>query len=639
MRFLHKFVIVVLFFPCFLYSQNTVQHKVEKGETIFQIAKKYNVSTAEIFKLNPNAQNGIQENVLLLIPDKSGRGILKKVEIKTATYTVNHRVLPKETLYGISKLYNITAEDIEKENKEILKEGLKIDMVLIIKTKTPVKKQEESKQIASKKPIFHIVKPKETKYSIAKQYDTTVEKLEKLNPEIISGLPDGYNLLISGERPKVIELKPEISIEAPKISEVLHLIEAKETLFSISTKYQVTQEELIALNPELKDNIKEGTTIKIPLKSSATTQKKPYNDLSKTIKLNGTKKLALLLPFNIAKLDQDTINSTKSRLKKDKFLNMTLDFYAGALIAIDSVKKMGLNVDITILDSDETKSTSDISRLISQYRLKSMDAIIGPFYQNNAEKTAELLNSSNVPVISPLSKDYDKSFSNLIQATPTSEFVKNEMFEFMRSKNGNIIAVVDPKKIAAKQYLLENHKDIVFAEFNEKGILNVEQLKSLLSKDKLNFVLMETERTNLILSTTSALLNALKEYQIRLVILSENEALDYDEIAMSRLTKLKMHYPSLVRDNDSEEAKIFESTFKKKNKILPNAFATRGFDVTFDVLMRLNQEKSFLETLDETASEQVENKFYYTPNANGGYTNNGVYVLYYDTDLTIKEAK
>jgi hypothetical protein len=55
--------------------------------------------------------------------------------------------------------------------------------------------------------------------------------------------------------------------------------------------------------------------------------------------------------------------------------------------------------------------------------------------------------------------------------------------------------------------------------------------------------------------------------------------------------------------------------------------------------MRLSQDKTFMETITDEASEQVENKFYYFPNPEGGYTNKGVHILYYDTDLTIKVAK
>ena len=122
------------------------------------------------------------------------------------------------------------------------------------------------------------------------------------------------------------------------------------------------------------------------------------------------------------------------------------------------------------------------------------------------------------------------------------------------------------------------------------------------------------------------------------MILGENEALDFEEIQMSRLTKLKMHYPSQFSVNNSDEAAIFDTNYKKKNKIFPNQFATRGFDMTFDVLLRLAQEKPILETLNETASQQIESRFNYVPNPEGGFVNKGVHILYYDTDLTIKQA-
>jgi hypothetical protein len=80
------------------------------------------------------------------------------------------------------------------------------------------------------------------------------------------------------------------------------------------------------------------------------------------------------------------------RLKKDKFLNMTLDFYAGALIAIDSAKTMGLPIDVEIYDSQETKNSSAIASIVSSYKLQSANAVIGPFYQSNAANGAALKN-------------------------------------------------------------------------------------------------------------------------------------------------------------------------------------------------------------------------------------------------------
>jgi ABC-type branched-subunit amino acid transport system substrate-binding protein len=293
---------------------------------------------------------------------------------------------------------------------------------------------------------------------------------------------------------------------------------------------------------------------------------------------------------------------------------------------------------VKIFDSQETKNTSNVASLIKENNLEDSDAIIGPFYQNNVEKTAELLKVNQVPVISPLSKDLGNSYTNLFQTIPTVVVVKNAVFDFMRAKDGNIIAVVDKKKESVIQYIKENHKDVKFSALTVNGGISAENLKSLFVKDKINYVVMETANTGMIKSTMAAMLSAMATYKVQLVILEPNETLDTDEINFVNLTKLKLMYPSVTRENVSPEALIFEKEYRKKNKIFPSAFATRGFDIVFDTMMRLSQDKTYQETADTMATEQVDNKFEYYKKEGGGYTNKGVHILNYDTDLTIKEA-
>ena len=100
-----------------------------------------------------------------------------------------------------------------------------------------------------------------------------------------------------------------------------------------------------------------------------------------------------------------------------------------------------------------------------------------------------------------------------------------------------------------------------------------------------------------------------------------------------------MLYPSLIRENETPEALLFENAYKNKNKVFPSQYATRGFDITFDTMMRLSQDKKYQETIDATATEQIDNKFEFYKKEDGGYTNKGIYILYYDTDLTIKVAE
>ena len=447
------------------------------------------------------------------------------------------------------------------------------------------------------------------------------------------------------DKPTVVEPKKEtVNSITPKAAPAIHYIDyvvkPKETLYSLSKMSGLAQEELIQLNPALANGVEVGMVLKVPetaLIPREAETKKEYASLSKNT--NDRKKLVLLLPFNLSKMESDTINSTAMRLKKDKFLNMTLDFYSGALMAIDSAKSLGITIDVSIFDSQETKNTSNISIISQENNLESADAIIGPFYQNNVEKTAELLRKYNVPVISPLSKDIGNAYPNLFQTIPTNEALKTAIFDFMRSKGGNIIAVVDKKKESIIQYIKENQKDAQFAALLPNGSLSIESLKGLFVKGKTNYVVMETRNTGMIKSTMAAMMSVMAIYKVQLVILEPNETLDTDEINFENLTKLNLMYPSITRENESPEALIFEKEYRKDNKISPSTYATRGFDVTFDTMMRLSQGKSYQETADAIATEQVDNKFEYYKKAEGGYTNKGIYILYYDTDLTIKEAK
>ena len=153
----------------------------------------------------------------------------------------------------------------------------------------------------------------------------------------------------------------------------------------------------------------------------------------------------------------------------------------------------------------------------------------------------------------------------------------------------------------------------------------------------MNFVILDSQKTGMILTTTNALIALMADFQIQLVILEPNSTLDFEEIDLTRLTKLKLLYPSITRENETPEASLFEMAYKNKNKIFPNQYATRGFDITFDTILRLSQEKSFEETSIISATEQIENKFDYFKTANG-FVNRGVFILYYDVDLTIKVA-
>ncbi len=659
-------------------QEKYTKHTVAKGETINMIAQKYKVTPYDIYSLNPDSQNGIQLNSVLLIPSSASVVVIHSSQAVTESSSSNtHLVQPKETLYSISKQYKVSVDAIKAANGDLLNDGLKIGQNIKIPASdsgqnVAVSKPAEAPKVAAplvSKPVvvkalpkvetpkgettFHIIEPLETKYGISKKYGMTILELERLNPQIANDFPIGFKLVVSGNavkqavlgagKPTAYSAKPAVKtgIAAPSSTKKYleeYVVKPKETILSIANAFGMSEQELISLNPELKRGIKLGMILRVPKGQREEPVKKEQGNLLKTINTNARKQLALLLPFNISKLESDTLNSTQARLKKDKFLNLTLDFYSGALMAIDSAKVLGMNVDIKILDSQETKNSSNVAMLVQQNNLQSMDAIVGPFYQTNVEKLAELLEPTKTPVISPLSKDVGKKYTNLYQSMPTAELLRSSIFDFIKAKSSNIIAVVDNKKGSVKQYIQEMQPDVRIAGLSAKGTFVADSLKVLFQKDRLNYVVLASESTGMILATTSAMLAAQKEYQVQLVILEQNDTFDFEEISLTRLTKLKLLYPSLSRPNETDKANQFDAKYKKINKITPNQYAIRGFDVTFDTLLRLSQEATFEETIQVSPSEQIENKFDYVQNATDGYSNNGIYILYYDTDLTIKEV-
>ena len=624
--------VVFLFSLIFLFAlpvQSQIKHVVAKGETVFQIAKKYEVTPFDIYRLNPDAKNGVQENTTLLIPKAtSGKGVI-------------HVVGEKETLFGISKKYNISVADLEAWNKATLQNGLKKGQeIFVSKPSAADLKSVPTPFVSKPKPVSnvttHLVEAKETKYGIATRYGLTVTELEQLNPQIVGGLNIGQTLI----------LKPGVQIKKPSnVTLVDYEVQPKETLYSLSKKFDIAQGDLITLNPDLQDGLKIGMILKVPsngtvvtkVKDSVLVAKNKVNLLASVDK-SKQKNLVLLLPFNINKIETDSVKTKTEQLKTNKFLNLTLDFYAGALMAVDSAKVLGLPINVKVYDVESTKYSSNVASIISKNDFENVDAVVGPFQNSVVETTAQLLTKYNTPVISPLSKERGLPLSNLYYTVPSEDLLRASMFNYFKSKNGNVVAIISAKKTTSKDFITANHPEVKHAAFNDKGALDVALLKTQLVKGQKNFVLMEIEKASTILSITNILKGLQKEYDIQLAVFELYDALNFEEIPMKNLADLKMLFPSATKVASTPEEKIFEKQFKKINNIYPNAAAKKGFDVTFDAMLRICQPEGFVKSAATTKTEYIENAFDYN-SSNGLISNNATYLLYYDSDLTIKQAQ
>ena len=196
----------------------------------------------------------------------------------------------------------------------------------------------------------------------------------------------------------------------------------------------------------------------------------------------------------------------------------------------------------------------------------------------------------------------------------------------------------DLNLILLGNYLLKNYPWVKQAVFNDKGALDVAQFKAQLVKGKTNFIILEIEKASTILSITNILKGLQKEYEIQLVVFEVYDALNFEEIPIKNLATLKMMHPSASKVIETPEELLFAAAYKKINNSAPNSVAIKGFDITFDTILRMCQENGFADSVSKYKTEYVENSFDYT-NENGSNNNNGCYLLYYDNDLTIKKVQ
>ncbi|MCP2028890.1 cell wall-associated NlpC family hydrolase [Flavobacterium sp. HSC-32F16] len=208
-----RLIIVLFFFSAGVFSQEKfIKHKISKGDNLTVIAKKYGVKAKDIQEANPNAPKILKLNSVLLIPNKNAKPAQAPVQVAINTTPGSHEVLQKETLWGISKKYNVSVDDLKKANPALETEGLKIGQQIVIPTNTNIAAVSENiPNTETEKPeiipstdveLAVEVQPKETKYAIAKKYGITVKELERQNPQIKAKLPVGYVLKIKTTKEK-----------------------------------------------------------------------------------------------------------------------------------------------------------------------------------------------------------------------------------------------------------------------------------------------------------------------------------------------------------------------------------------------------------------------------------------------------
>jgi LysM repeat protein len=628
-----------------LTAQGFKEHTIVAGETLGSIVEKYQVSPYELYQLNPDVEDGLAiGDVLVLLNNNQYPFDATLVDLK------KYKVKKKETLKMVAKAHGVEESDIKKYNTHLysnpISKGDKIKIpvfnknlettVIVAPVNTIV--APDTKQLT--KTIRHEVQAKEGKYGISKKYGIPILELEAQNPEIVAGLKIGQVLTIT---------KNEIIATDPVVDEVVtdqfsyYTVQAKEGYYRLTKKLGISKDSLIALNPTLSEGIKLGMELKYP-KSTLFKSAVPSFKLLDSMSNYETKNITLMLPLMLDKIvENDSIDNLKNILLINKYTQRSLDFYSGVLMAVDSMRKMGVSTRLRVFDTrynrKNVKSNSErISELLAK-EYKDNEVVIGPLVSVNVLPVASGLAERNIPVLAPFPLNKIPESGNIYKTNASIDFQKTEMIRFIESYSVGkpIIIITDKKMNALKEELKLKFPLAKIVNPREGNLLIPKDFNGLLSDEIENIVIVEAKEVGL-LSTVSTILDTkLKKHAISLFTTSSYST--FESLENRYKAKLNLHFPAVSKQTFLGKESSFFKQYKAKYATLPSRYALRGFDLTMDVLLRQavsgTFEKSALK-IGETS--YISNKFNYHKASNGGFVNKAMYILRYTPDLTIEEA-
>lgn len=576
-------LVSLILFSCGTMAQQKkyVSYTVKNGETVKSIAKTYHITSKELLQLNPDISKNLAPNTVIIVPNLN----YGKQEVKQEVKAVNgdkklYFVLPKDTLYGISKMFGIT-----------------------------------------------------------------IEQLQAANPQIADGLKPGMELVIP--KPGSTEINPNDTI-----TYVLHTVVKDDTMYNLSNRFQVSQSELLRLNPELSEGLKLGMTLKIkPIQNgkrdhSASNETKvgiennvkvKRGALNENFNFSKEIKLVIMLPYNLNKSSDSTKSDNFG--KSNSLLNIVTDFHLGATMAIDSLRNRGLNVKVKFIDSEN--STQKLQAVINRNDLKNADAVIGPLYFDNAVWLSKHIEA---PVVVPFySKNQSSnSANNLVKAVPEDQLLQSELLRYLEKnfQGENIVVINDGKsdsqtklwQVVNKLKTFNNVKNISVVK-SEYGYISGAKISEKLTKSANNWVFLVSDE----MVTTASAINSLKSladsFQITLIALDKGK--NFDTVDNNLLGKMNFMYPSIdFLDVDDAKLNNFYKTYQDKNFAIPSKYALKGFDITYDVLARITTMGTLEQGLKAGKSVRFSTLFNYDRDMLGSFENHGVFIVQYNKSLT-----
>ncbi len=568
-------------------------HKVKKGQTLYSIAKAYNVTVNDIAFDNPGVFDGLTVGGEIKIP---------LTEINEEKY-IKHLVAKGETVYSICKEYQITQEELESLNPEIVKSGLQAgNYIKIPKKETALNYHQfnTTDQTTNKdtsKFYYHIVKEKETLYSLSKQYDVPIDRILEYNPEV-----------------KTVGLKKDTEVKIPKpqkqITNVINPF-VLPSADSLNTKY-----DSLAL---IMDTI------------FSSCQTDVYNK----------KEINILLSLPFTKNDFKIPNDFDYDDVANYEVFPYLEYYEGMLLAIDTLRKKGININLNVVDDDDSLAVktffdkgfkpdlfignirSKVFNFVYQWRNEDLN-FVNPFFSKKE------VNTNRYFKVLPTTKtEFDGFKSFLLTLDTANLIIPYSTYKPDKDLEDSIYnEIYNSEVIKDKNYLVKK------VDYASGGYKAIEGMLSVGRKNYILFLSSNEPEVNKFLSKVRLLT---KDYDISVIGSPSWRRFSLD---VSHLHRLKTYVVSPNYINyDSDTIKTFISKFQTFYKTLPTKYAFWGYDVTWYFVNAVGYfGNEFAHCLPSYNPYLLESEFKFQQTDNGSYQNTKVQIIYYDENFDRKEV-
>ncbi|MBS1582783.1 MAG: LysM peptidoglycan-binding domain-containing protein [Bacteroidetes bacterium] len=501
-----------------------------------------------------------------------------------------HTVAQGQTLFAISKHYAVPIDAITKANPGA-EQGLSIGQVLLIPQSAQVKKELKTAPALRNGELVHTAAKKETLFGIAKRYGVDQQDLLLRNPDLGAGLKEGMAIVIPVAKSTAVP--PSAVQPAADDRTRSHLVMPGETLYALGKQYGVTPEAIQAANGGLPEGLKVGMYVRIPEAVAATPVEEPAPVAAPA---GAGYKVALLLPFSA------TVKDTSAHADNGRYASVTdaaVQFYAGALVAMDSLKKLGLRADVQVFDTGDNAAKWD--PVLKNDALRGLDLYIGPFHRGAIEDLVRVANGAHIVCPVPQSNKVllgNPTVSKVLSGRPDQ---LQQLARYVAYHHGRDNIILCRPEIASEREL----QDQVFRQLQEAlggqagrvrdtvlvarpGKRDVSDVIARLSTTRPNIVVVPSEDVEFVTTLVTKL--AASAAKQRITVFGLNSWMTMSNLEVSDLVKLNTHVPaSSFVDYDDPAVNTFIATYRDRFQNEPGDYAFLGYDVTFYYLSALMQ--------------------------------------------------